>query len=234
MPVFRGYTVCVTFDPVEVARATFLIVATLFPIVNPLGGAPIFLSLTEAYPVSVQRALARRIAINSFLLLIASLFIGANVLDFFGLSLPAVQLAGGIVVAATGWALLNQPDRKNRDRETPTEVDILSHAFYPYTLPLTVGPGSISVAITLGAHLPKRLDTHSMFAPGAMIASIAGALVISLLIWVCFAMAERMSRALGPTGTSVLMRLSSFILFCIGVQIAWNGVQGLVKPLLEK
>jgi multiple antibiotic resistance protein len=223
-----------TFDPVDVARATFLIVATLFPIVNPLGGAPIFLSMAGGYPARVRNQLARRIALNSFILLIASLFIGAHVLAFFGLSLPAVQLAGGLVVASAGWALLNQPDRRNQDRETPAEVDILSHAFYPYTLPLTVGPGSISVAITLGAHLPKRFDTVSIFAPEAMVSSLVGAAAVSALIWLCYAMAERMSRALGPTGTRVLMRLSSFILFCIGVQIAWNGVQGLVKPLLGK
>lgn len=144
-----------SFDPAEVARGTLLITATLFPIVNPLGGAPIFLSLTGGHPASVKRALAWRISLNSFLLLMGSLFIGAHVLAFFGISLPAVQLGGGLVVAAAGWTLLNQPDRRNQDREAAGDADILTHAFYPYTLPLTVGPGSISVAITLGANLPK-------------------------------------------------------------------------------
>lgn len=221
------------FDPIEVARATFLTLATLFPIVNPLGGAPIFLSLTEGVPPHLQRALARRIALNSFALLMASLFVGAHVLAFFGISLPAVQVAGGLVVAASGWTLLNQPDKRNADREAASGVDILNHAFYPYTLPLTVGPGSISVAITLGAHLPKRLETGSMFSPEALVASTLGSIAICALIWLCYASAEKMSRAIGPTGTSVLMRLSSFILFCIGVQILWNGVQGLLKPLLH-
>ena len=219
------------FEPAEVARGTFLITATLFPIVNPLGGAPIFLSMTEGYPARVQRALARRIAVNSFLLLMGSLFVGAHVLAFFGISLAAVQLGGGLVVAAAGWTLLNQPERRNQDRETALDVDILTHAFYPYTLPLTVGPGSISVAITLGANLPKRFETTTMFSLEALVASSLGALAVCGLIWVCYASAERMGRALGPTGTSVLMRLSSFILFCIGVQITWNGVMGLLKPL---
>ncbi len=222
-----------SFDPADVARASFLITATLFPIVNPLGGAPIFLSLTRGYPASVQKALARKIAFNSFALLMASLFFGAEVLHFFGISLPAVQLAGGLVVAAAGWALLNQPERGSKDRDSAMqEVDILTHAFYPYTLPLTVGPGSISVAITLGAHLPRQFEWGHKFSLQALVSSVLGSVAVCVLIWICYASAERMSRALGPTGTSVLMRLSSFILFCIGVQIAWNGMQGLLKTLL--
>lgn len=222
------------FSVAEVAKTTVFIAATLFPIVNPLGGAPIFLSLTGQYPSATQRLLARKIAINSFALLMASLFVGANVLAFFGISLPAVQVGGGLIVAATGWTLLNRPDRREQDPNQISDRDVLNHAFYPYTLPLTVGPGTISVAITLGANLPKRMESASMFSIEALAASIGGALIICGLIWLCYASAERMSRALGPTGTSVVMRLSSFILFCIGVQIAWNGVQGLVKPMLTR
>ncbi|HEY3442459.1 MAG TPA: MarC family protein [Paludibaculum sp.] len=222
------------FPAADVVKATIFIAATLFPIVNPLGGAPIFLSLTGQYSSDTQKLLARKIAINSFALLMASLFVGAHVLAFFGISLPAVQLGGGLIVAATGWTLLNQPDRRDQDAKQIGDRDILSHAFYPYTLPLTVGPGTISVAITLGANLPKRLESASMFSVEALAASLGGAIIICALIWLCYASAERMSRALGPTGTSVVMRLSSFILFCIGVQIAWNGVQGLVKPMLGR
>ena len=221
------------FSAEEVAKAAVFIAATLFPIVNPLGGAPIFLSLTGNHPPRVQQQLARKIAMNSFALLMASLFVGAHVLAFFGISLPAVQVGGGIVVAAAGWALLNQPDRPNKDQQSVTDVDLMMRSFYPFTLPLTVGPGSISVAITLGANLPKRLDTQSLFSLDALVASILGAGAICILIWLCYASAERMSRALGPTGTSVVMRLSSFILFCIGVQITWNGFQGLAAGLLR-
>lgn len=223
----------IQFSAPEVAKAAVFIAATLFPIVNPLGGAPIFLTLTGSHSHEVQHRLASKIAMNSFALLMASLFIGAQVLAFFGISLPAVQLGGGIVVAAAGWALLNQPDRPNKDQQSVTDVDLLTRSFYPFTLPLTVGPGSISVAITLGANLPKRLDTSSLLSLEALVASIFGAGSICILIWLCYASAERMSRALGPTGMSVVMRLSSFILFCIGVQIAWNGLQGLAGPLIH-
>jgi multiple antibiotic resistance protein len=212
------------FSPLEVAKATMLIVAALFPIVNPLGGAPIFLSLVDRHPPAVQKALARRIAANSFILLLASMFIGSHVLAFFGLSLPAVQVGGGLLVAATGWGLLNRPDRQREDGDGPRRSDIAAHSFYPFTLPLTVGPGSISVAITLGANMPKRMDTGTLLAPEPLAALSAGALAMALLIWASYSGAERMSRAIGPTGMSVVMRLSSFILLCIGVQITWNGL----------
>lgn len=223
-----------SFAFADVTRTVVFIAATLFPIVNPLGGAPIFLSLTGNLGPALQHKLARKIAVNSFLLLMGSLFVGSHVLRFFGISLPAVQLGGGLVVAATGWSLLNQPDSKASEREAVREHDVMKSAFYPYTLPLTVGPGSISVAITLGANLPRQLELHSLFAPEALTAATLGSLIICVLIWLCYASAERMSRALGPTGTSVVVRLSSFILFCIGVQIAWNGIHGLSAGLFSK
>ncbi|MGC4054208.1 MAG: MarC family protein [Paludibaculum sp.] len=223
----------IQFSAPDVAKGAVFIAATLFPIVNPLGGAPIFFALTGSHPSEVRARLAGKIAINSFALLMASLFVGAHVLAFFGISLSAVQVGGGIVVAAAGWTLLNQPDRPNKDQQSVTDVDLLMRSFYPFTLPLTVGPGSISVAITLGANLPKRLDTPSLFSLEPLVASFFGAGVICILIWICYISAERMSRALGPTGTSVVMRLSSFILFCIGVQIAWNGFQGLATTLIH-
>jgi len=218
----------IQFSIVDVAKTMVFIAATLFPIVNPLGGAPIFLSLTGHLPSQVQRQLAWKIAVNSFLLLMGSLFIGSHVLRFFGISLPAVQLGGGLVVAATGWGLLNQPDRKSEDRDAVGAMEVLKNAFYPYTLPLTVGPGSISVAITLGANLPRQLDAKSIFSLEALVAASLGSLIICALIWICYALAERTSQWLGKTGTSVVVRLSSFILFCIGVQIAWNGLRGLM------
>ena len=113
------------FSTAEVAKTAVFIAATLFPIVNPLGGAPIFLSLTNQYPSATQKLLARKIAIHSFALLMASLFVGAQVLAFFGISLPAVQMGGGLIVAATGWSLLNQPDRRDQDPDKIGDRDIL-------------------------------------------------------------------------------------------------------------
>src|SRR4029077_9038673 len=135
----------------QVATSILLAFSALFPIVDPIGGSPIFLSLTRQYPVPMRRLLARRIGLNSFVLLIASFTIGSHVLSFFGLSLPVVQVGGGLVVISTGWAMLKKKDDNDRTamERTISDTDAESDSFYPLTLPLTVGPGSISVAITL-------------------------------------------------------------------------------------
>jgi multiple antibiotic resistance protein len=223
-----------SLSPVEILQGSVLVLAALFPIVNPLGGAPIFLSLTAHYPAEVQRGLARRIAVNSFFLLVASFLIGTHVLAFFGISLPAVQVGGGLLVAFSGWTLLSAPEGRQNEREAPSGVEVLDHSFYPYTLPLTVGPGSISVATTLGAHLPKRAGGEGAWSAEPVIVAILGSLAMAALIWVLYGSAERIGRVLGPSGTSVVVRLSAFILLCIGVQITWNGFRALAEPLLRR
>src|ERR1700724_887200 len=137
---------------IQAAKSILLIVSALFPIVDPIGGSPVFLSLTRDYATETRRLLARRIAVDSFILLIASFAIGSHVLSFFGISLPVVQVGGGLIVIATGWAMLKQKDENDRGEveRTVSSNDALRDAFYPLTLPLTVGPDTISVAITLG------------------------------------------------------------------------------------
>lgn len=210
-----------------------LVVATLFPVVNPLSGATVFLSTTEGYPPEARSLLARKVAIYGFVLLVASLFAGTYVLAFFGVSLAAVQVGGGLIVASTGWNLLNRPEspREPHARAHAGKEDLLKHAFYPLTLPLSVGPGSISVAITLGASLPSLKSGEALVEWHKFVAATIGLMVVSLIVWGAYLSAERMSRALGETGTSVVVRLSSFILLCIGVQIVWNGVSALVRSM---
>lgn len=199
---------------------------TLFPVVNPFGCAPIFLSLTRKYPESAQKILARKIAAYSFALLACSLVFGTAILGFFGISLPVIQVAGGLVLAVTGWGLLNQKDDDSDEKEVPPTLDdALAHAFYPLTLPITVGPGCISIAITIGAHL-RNQDGPGLFSgiPRHFIAALIGMFLLCALVMVCYGSADRMVRMLGKSGTSILMRLSAFILFAIGVQILWNGL----------
>src|SRR5205807_6186847 len=121
---------------------------------NPLSSAPIFLAMTTWCSADMRQALAKRIAVNGFILLLVSIFIGSHILAFFGISLPVVQVGGGLLVAAAGWRLLDpREDQLTTADATPWAPDeIIRRAFYPLTLPLTVGPGSISVAITLGAN----------------------------------------------------------------------------------
>jgi multiple antibiotic resistance protein len=213
---------------VHFGSVVMLAVGALLPIVDPLGGAPIYLAMTANLTSAERIRMAKSVAINSFLLLIASTLIGAYVLDFFGLSIPAVQVAGGIVVCMIGWSLLNSPDtppaveRSGAPAATPD--DLSRQAFYPMTMPLTVGPGSISVALTLGANPPAGFRSLLLTA----LAHALGILLVALGVYLCYRYADRILRKLGSTGTSVVVRLSAFILLCIGVQICWNGIHGLI------
>ena len=205
-----------------------LAVGALLPIVNPLAGAPIFLSMTAGLSHEQRLRMAKSVAINSFMLLLVPTLVGAYVLDFFGLSIPVVQVAGGIVVCSIAWSLLhspNSPPAAERDTlEIATPEAFGLRAFYPMTMPLTVGPGSITVALTLGANPPPGFRALLM----TSVAQTIGIFIIALGIYLCDRYAEPMLRKLGAIGTSVVMRLSAFILLCIGVQICWNGVHALV------
>ncbi len=139
----------------DLAANTLLVVGALFPIVNPLGNTPIILSLTRGLSGDRRAKLSRAIAINGLVLMVVSIFIGTHILGFFGISLPVVQVGGGLVVLSTGWTLLRQSDDDHggEDAKGPcNETNYMRQAFYPLTMPLTVGPGTIAVAITLGAN----------------------------------------------------------------------------------
>jgi len=215
---------------VEVLKSILLIISALFPIVNPLGGSPMFLALTREYPAAARRILARRVAVNSFLLLIACFVIGSHVLSFFGISIPVVQVGGGLIVISNGWVLLMRKDEDDREGKVRKDVDLnrlLPKAFFPLTLPLTVGPGSISVAITLGANEPHHLGPNLL----AILAAAVASILVSLSIFVCYGFADRLAAIIGENAMSVIQRLSSFLLVCVGVQIFWNGLRALIKTL---
>jgi multiple antibiotic resistance protein len=212
----------------EAAKSLFLVLSALFPIVDPLGGSPFFLALTREHAPEARKELSRRIAVNSFFLLVGSYFVGTYILAFFGISLPVVQLGGGLLVMATGWTLLKQRDDEKHDmHRTMKPQDTFSHAFYPLTLPLTVGPGSISVAITLGANAAHSHALH----PLTILSALIGSVLIALSIFLCYGFADRLARILGATAMSVITQLSSFLLVCIGVQIAWNGMKALLESV---
>ena len=209
----------------EAAKTLLLMVSALFPIVNPLGGSPIFLARTTGYPSDTRQTLAKKIAFNSFFLLVGSYFIGSYILEFFGISLPVVQVGGGLIVISTGWAMLKGGDERRQLHEGMEPQDLYSQAFYPLTLPLTVGPGSISVAITLGANLPHSLGPNLL----AILATVIASLLVAVSIYLCYGFADRLAAVVGESGMGIILRLSSFLLVCIGVQIMWNGLSALLR-----
>jgi multiple antibiotic resistance protein len=212
------------------ANAVLFTLAALLPIVNPLGSAPIFLSMTADLPGKARRRLATAVARHAFLLLTAAMLIGTYVLKVFGVSLPIVRVAGGLLVTANGWRLLND---EAKPADSPGlvqawEREVARRAFYPLTFPLTVGPGSISIAITLGA----KAQARGVWTTGELAADLVGIVIVSLSVLLSYRFASRLIAYLGETGTAVFLRLSSFILLCVGVAIIWSGLVDLIQPLL--
>lgn len=214
----------------EAVKVFFLTLSALFPIVDPLAGSPIFLAMTQQYLPEMRRALSGRVALNSLFLMIGSYFIGSHVLNFFGVSLPVVQVGGGLVVISMGWGMLMEKEEGHdigRKNVQSSDHEVFGRAFYPLTLPLTVGPGSISVAVTLGANSTP----HYGFRIWPILAALIAMGVIAVSIFLCYGFADRLARMLGKTGMTVIVRLSSFLLLCIGVQIMWNGISALLASL---
>jgi multiple antibiotic resistance protein len=209
-------------------RIAVLVVATLLPLINPAGSAAIFHSMTLGISDAARRKMAWQIGLNCFFLVVAATFIGSYVLDFFGVSLSSVRIGGGLLVAASGWKLLNADEKVG-----PPVTDVkkvVSRAFYPLTFPLTVGPGTISAAITIGASLKE---------PGVVLwqralASLVGLAAVAFTVYFSFRFAARLIRFLGATGTVVMLRLSAFILMCVGVQIVTNAVLDIVKSVVRQ
>jgi multiple antibiotic resistance protein len=213
------------------AGIVFIAVAALLPIIDPFAGAPIYLAMTSGLSPEERARTAKLVALNSFVLLLASILVGAYVLDFFGVSIPAVQVAGGIVVCALAWSLLNGPIAPDVSPSArPATPDSLKQrAFYPLTMPLTVGPGSISVAITLGANPPR--DLRALLT--TTLAHVVGVLITVVAIYLCYRYADRLVRRLGKTGTNIMIRLTAFILLAIGTQIIWNGARSMLQAVLH-
>ncbi len=217
----------------DLIKYTLLVVGALFPIVDPIGNTPIFLSLTQGLSSHGRAVLARMIALNGLVLILISIFIGTHILAFFGISLPVVQVGGGLIVMSTGWALLHQPSDDESGEKSGcrgcSEADYARQAFYPLTLPLTVGPGTISVAIAVGADRAEGMEWRWPLIGGMVL----GSCLIAASIYLSYRFAERIGRTLGDSAMNVVIRLSSFILVCIGVQITWNGVRTLLQTLAK-
>jgi len=206
----------------------------LMPCVNPIGTAIILSSLTAGSDPKTRKQLARRVALNAAALLIGSLLIGSHLLEFFGVSIPVVQAVGGFVLASMGWKMLNKQDSAEQHDKSSTVVaessSLWSRVFYPFTFPITVGPGCVAVAITLSAHSQK-----GDFVGTALVQAgdVIGILAVSALVYLCFQYSAFVMKSLGESGTAVLMRLISFLVTCIGIQISWEGVRLLARQVVS-
>lgn len=211
-------------------RAFLLAFTALLPLINPIGSALVFLGLVGEQPAMVYKQLAGRIALATFGFLVVIEFVGSLLLSFFGISLPIVQITGGLVIAATAWTLLFEKGSGAHARNKRQEIadsmpaddkDLTEKIFYQFTFPITAGPGTLVIMVTLSAHasqnnLPFAAATH-----GGIVMAAA---VLSVSVYLCYAYAPKLINAVSPSATNGILRVVAFILMCIGVQIGWNGV----------
>jgi multiple antibiotic resistance protein len=220
-------------------KSFVLAFSALFPLVNPLGSALIFLGLVGPEPISVYRSLSRTIAINCILFFAVIQLVGSAILTFFGISLPIMQLSGGLVIASIGWSTLNQSDSSPNSEKTqmaaeikedPVTSTLEEKAFYPFTFPITAGPGCIVVMLTLSARTvqPKLAETVI-----AHLGVFLAVVLLSLLVYICYSRAPRIASAVSPATAQGILRVVAFILVCIGIQIAWNGLSSLLATVIK-
>ncbi|ALV04862.1 MarC family protein [Roseateles depolymerans] len=210
----------------SILQALFLVPLTLLPIINPVGVAPIVID-AAGNDDRVLKRLSRQVAINGWVVIVASMLVGTYVLDLFGISLPVVRVAGGLLVAFSAWTMLTRHEEADEVQTAIaedasadlSEAEIVRRSFFPITFPLTTGPGCIAAAIALGAQFPRQPLPYVM---GAGIAAI-GAAITAAVVYLIFRNGGRLLMRLGEVGTTVMMRLMAFVLLCIGIQILWTG-----------
>ena len=201
-----------------------MIFVALFPVVNPIGTALVLYGMTGDVDDKTWTSASRRIALNTFLLLSFFFFFGGFILKLFGISIPVVQLSGGMVVAAIGWGLLNQQEVQQAPADEKKQRDstgsLQTRLFYPYTFPITVGPGGFAVVMTFSAHLDRESD---LLVTLEQASAITGIFAIALVTWFCYVRLKFLTKTISPSGARALSRILAFFVFCIGVQIAWTG-----------
>lgn len=217
--------------------------SALLPLINPLGSSLVFLGLVGEAPPEVFRSLARRIAINNVIFLAVFEVLGSAILNFFGISLPIVQVSGGIVIASLAWGVLNEKDSQANSRNKREEIQVAESmdeatslrsleqkAFYPFTFPVTSGPGTLVTTLTLSARFSGGSLTQNALGHLGLLLAVV---VLSAAVYGCYAYAPRITRSISPSTAHGILRVVAFITLCIGVQIGWKGLSLLLGQLLR-
>jgi multiple antibiotic resistance protein len=193
------------------ATATFL---ALFPIVNPFGGVPMFFTLTANLTRQERNRTARRTALYVIAILVTFMLFGRFVLNFFGISLPVLKIAGGLIVANTAWGMVTASSRMTTEEssEALTKEDI---SLTPMAMPMLSGPGSIGVVMGLAAHANGLL---------AYLGMVIGIAVVGLAVYLFLCMGGPLVKRLGPSAMGAITRIFGFLILAIAVQLVWDGV----------
>ncbi|MES3100501.1 MarC family protein [Sphingomonas faeni] len=214
-----------------VGGAFLLAFPALFSIVNPIGAALIFNEVTSDRTALERHRLASRIATYAAIVLVTSLCLGGFILNAFGVSLSALRIAGGLVVAIRAWSLLMQPavhEQLKANAASPAQESADDIAFFPLTMPFTTGPGTIAVAIALSSQRPMSGNGILPFFGGLILAAVG----IAVTVWLSYRYSDVVVELLGPSGARTLSRLVAFLLLCVGVQIIVTGLTGVADVII--
>jgi multiple antibiotic resistance protein len=197
-------------------EAIILTVGTLFPIMNPLSTAPLFVTLTAGFSAERRRRDARMACIYAFAILFVFLLLGTGIIDFFGISVPGIRIAGGLIISVLGFRMLF-PAPPVPGLQAGSELEI---AFTPLAMPSLAGPGSISVVVTAASQIKSNYPDDYSLIYGGVTVGIAVTLVIA---WAILRGASSMARLLGPSGIDAMTRIFGFLLVSIGIQFLLTG-----------
>ncbi|OOQ61972.1 MarC family protein [Mucilaginibacter pedocola] len=211
----------------------FIGIIALFPVVNPIGSAFIVSSYFNGLSSVEKRRAVGKITLYAFLICTVSLFAGHWILQLFGLSIPVIQVAGGIMICKMGWEFLSSDKASDEEKENtrqsvqPSGFDhIANKLFYPITFPVTTGAGTISVLFTLSAHSESFSRTDYYMNILAILVSIS---VMCVLIYIFYLNTKTIIHFLGINGENIVNRISAFLIFCVGLQIALTGLKVIFK-----
>ena len=202
----------------------------IFPITNPIGFSSVFYALTSHGTNAERALLAKKVAIYGILLLLSTLILGPYILLFFGIRAADIKIAGGVVLFSIAWKMLNQT-KENRQKSNDAQNndnDITSLAFFPLTMPITAGSGSIAITIALAIQAKDAANT--LYQSSAIALAI---IVIFTIVYFCYRYAEVIFNVLGKTGTKVVSSLSAFILMAISVAVIWDGLSSLILDMIK-
>lgn len=202
-----------------------ILLGALFSVLNPIGTVPIFVSLTQDYTKKERSYLSLRTAINVCIILLISFFVGQYVLTFFGITISALRIAGGIIIASSGFSLLNGKFSKNRGINKKVEEDISTRnaiALTPLAMPMLAGPGSISLLI---AFYQEHNSTSEI------IFSSFSIIIVSLLIFIILRSAHYLAKILGASGIVAVSRIIGFLTISIGIQYIISATLAIIRGI---
>ncbi|WP_345211756.1 MarC family protein [Mucilaginibacter gynuensis] len=208
----------------------FLGMIALFPVINPIGSAFMVSPYLAHLCPADKRVAVQKITIYAFFICIISLFAGQYILRLFGISMPIVQLGGGIMICKMGWEFLSTDDKKDTAEgvEKPVVVpfkSIANRLFYPITFPITTGAGTISVLFTLGAHVTVFGSREYYM---NMLSIILAITAMCVLVYIFYLNTEKLIHYLGENGEMVVNRISAFLIFCVGLKIGFSGLTAIL------